>query len=217
MRKVLRTVVYLLGSVSLFQIVVGIIDWSGRWGWLKNFTLNHSAVGWFFHTPFVYLAILIGIGMSVWIERHLREPNLLGRYVNFRAIPDLHSATMQMAFDAQNQTPGWDLARCDWDFFFDIQMVNDSDTRTTLDHFESEIATGRLRNKKVFQCKRLDDLDSFDLDMCLDDQGHGNNQKLRGERYRDVPSLVDGLKDGPLDQASGTVDAALQSISSQSS
>ena len=157
--------------------------------------LTHPHIAYFFHTPFIYLIILCGIVASVWIQKYVREPNLKGRYTNFRAVPDLHSTTLKEL--------GNGLTRYDWDFFLEIQMVNDSDTRTTVDDFETEISLGLPWNETMFQSKRLDDLDSFDMDMCLNANGEANEQKLVGDRYRPVPSFAEKIKDVPLEQGIG--------------
>src|SRR5271170_5191787 len=133
MRRGLRIFGYLLLSLLSADTLIAIIDWLGRWDWLRGTMLGHPHFAAFVKTPFPNLILLI-LGFSfLWAERRLREPKLIARYTNSRWMPDLHSATMQMLFDSSGATPGWDEHRFDWDWFIEVQMVNDSDTPATVD------------------------------------------------------------------------------------
>jgi hypothetical protein len=186
-----------------FNALIGVIDWLGRWDWLKAFMLVHPHIAHFLQTPFASLSLL-AVGLLVlWAERRIKQPEIRARYTNFRATPDLHSATMKMLFDAEKKRPGWDEHRFDWDWFIEVQMVNDSETRATFDDLKVEVSTGLLWNKRVFQVQHLEDLDSFDMDMLLDGTGKGHGRRVVGERYRPIPSLMEKIKDIPLEQEIG--------------
>jgi hypothetical protein len=203
MRGILRATWYTcLGLVSL-DSAIWIIDWLGRWDWLNAFMSAHSQIAQFFHSPLPYLFFMVLGLTSLWAEKRIKEPHIVARYVNLRAIPDPHSATMQMVFDTEQKKPGWDEARFDWDWFVEVQMVNDSETRTTLDRLEAEIYWGPKWKRKEFEFRHLEDLDSFDMDMTLSGQGKGHGQRVFGERYRPIPDLMAQIKGVPLEQEIG--------------
>ena len=117
--------------------------------------------------------------VALWAERHLKEPNLIARYANFRAIPDLHTTTMQVLFNSQSKAPGWDEARFDWDWFIEVQFANASETPCTIDGLKAEISLGTWKDKQIFRAEYLEDLDEFDIDMSLDGKGNGHGQRCR--------------------------------------
>jgi hypothetical protein len=129
--------------------------------------------------------------------------NIVARYTNLRATPDLHSATMGMVFETDQKKPGWDLHRFDWDWFVEIQMVNDSETRATLDHLKIELISGPIWRRKHFEFKQLEDLDSFEIDTALNGEGRGHSRRIFGERHLPIPDLMKLIKGIPLEQEIG--------------
>lgn len=203
MRGALRVCAYIFAGLLSLSSIIRLIDWLGRWDWLIGFMLAHPVIALIFRSPLPYV-MLMAIGLlSLGAERLVKAPNIKARYINFRAIPDLHSATVRMAFESQEKRPGWDLHRFDWDWFVEVQMVNDSEMRATLDRLKVEITLGRRWNRKVFEFKCLDDLDSFDMDMALDGEGKRHGQRVFGERYLPIPSLMSKIKGIPLEQEIG--------------
>ena len=106
MRGALRVSWYSCLGLLSFSSAIWIIDWLGRWDWLKAFMLANPQVARFFHTPFPYLLLMV-IGLtSLGAEKRMKEPHIVARYTNLRAIPDTHSATMQMLFDTEEKKTG---------------------------------------------------------------------------------------------------------------
>lgn len=168
-----------------------------------TFLAAHPLLAQFFHSPIPYLGLLVLGLTSLWAERQIKEPHIAARYGNFRSVPDLHSVTLQMVTDAEHKKPGWDKHRFDWDWFVEVQMVNDSETRTTFDHLKIEITLRQGWCRKPLDFTYLDDLDSFDMDLCLNGEGKDHGRPVQGERYRPVPSLVEKIKGVPLEQEIG--------------
>ncbi len=108
MRGTLRFFGYTCLVLLSFSSFVWIIDWLGRWDWLKAFMLANPRFAQFFHTPFPYLFFMVIGLLSLEAENRLKEPHIMARNTNLRAIPDLHSATMQMVFDTEKKKSGWD-------------------------------------------------------------------------------------------------------------
>jgi hypothetical protein len=191
MRPTLRVVGYFFLGLLSVDTLIGIVDWLGRWGWFVMFMSLHPLFAKVIRTPFTYLFFMVFGFLALWAERHLKTPNIIARYIKFRAIPDLHSATMRDFHDAQRENSGWDEQRLDWDWFVEVQMANGSETPTTMDSLEAEVSTRKRSRRKLFQIQRLDDLDSFDMDMLLDGTGKGHGKRVLGERYRSIPSLLE--------------------------
>jgi hypothetical protein len=168
-----------------------------RWEWLAGFMASHRYISAFVHTPFVYLALLILGFAFLTAERRLKMPNLLGRFVNSQIIPDLHSVTLKDVFDSDSKKPGWDEIKLNWVWFIEVQFVNDSDTRTTIDHIEVEVSTGK-RNE---QSRLFEDSGKFKVDMAYDNRSEP--KAYQGERYRNLPSLMQVIKDVPLERGIG--------------
>lgn len=167
------------------------------------FMSAHPLLAQFLHTPFPYLFFMVIGLLSLWAESRIKEPHIIARYTNFRTIPDLHSATLGTFIDSQQKKPGWDEQRFDWDWFVEVQMLNDAETRTTFDRLEAEFALGPKWRKKVFKFKFLEDLDLFDIDTRLDGAGKSHGQRVFGERYLPIASLVEQIKGVPLEQEIG--------------
>jgi hypothetical protein len=109
----------------------------------------HPQIAQFLHTPFPYLILTLFTLISLGAERRLKEPRLVARYVNSRTIPDLHSATMQMWFDTEHKKPGWDEHRFNWDWFIEAQIVNDSDTPTTVDSLQVTVSIKPIESRII--------------------------------------------------------------------
>ncbi len=165
-------------SVSSF---IWVVDWLGRWDWLSAFMLIHPHLAQFFHSPLPYLVFTVLAILGYEGQKKIKEPHIVARYTNFRSIPDLHSVTGKNWIAAQDKRPGWDEQRFDWDWFVEVQMVNDSETRTTLDHLKSEITFGPIWKERKFEFKHLEDLDCFDVDMCLNGKGEAHRRRLFNE------------------------------------
>jgi hypothetical protein len=193
MRRAMQVFGYFLLSIASVDTIIAIIDWFGRWDWFRNFMLNHPYFASVVKTPFQCVVLIILGFFFLEAERRLKEPRILARYVNARWAPDLHSATMQDVFEAEHKTPGWDERRFDWDWFIEIQLVNDSDTPTTIDNLEASIGFKPTwwSKKQPFNVQYMDDLGDFDVDMTLDQQGNPHGQRVIGDRYSSLSSPVD--------------------------
>lgn len=203
MRQVLRIIGFSFLSAVSLETVVAIVDWLARWDWLKAFMTDHPHFATFIRTPFSYLCLIVVGFLFLFAERKLKQPRLIGRYTNSRFVPDLSSATVQMVFDSEAKKPGWDETRFDWDWFLEVQVVNDSETPATIDRVETKVWIGKIWKRKFFDIEYLEDLDRFDMDMALEGVGKHHGKKYVGERYRDVPSLMEKISDIPLEREIG--------------
>jgi hypothetical protein len=203
MRKTLRVIGYICLSLFSVDFIISVIDWLARWDWMEAFVGTHPRIGAFLRTPFSSMTMAVFGFVALWAERHLKAPNLIARYANFRAIPDLHTTTMRVFFDTQNQVPGWDKVRIDWDWFVEVQFANASETPCTIDGLKVEISLGTWKDKQIFRSEYVEDLDDFDIDMSLDRQGNGHGQRYVGERYRSIPRLMGEIRNKPLLQEIG--------------
>jgi len=200
MRQTLRVVgIGFLSLVSL-ETLVGILDWVARWDWFSSVILNHPHFAVFVRTPFSYLALILMGFAFLWAEREIKEPKLVGRYTNSRTIPDLKTATMKMLFDSERKAPGWDDARCDWDWFVEIQMANASETPTTVDQLKVKITVGpKWGKKRLAEFYHLEDLDRFEIDFHYGGAGKQQNKPHVGERIQPIPSFMERIRDRPLE------------------
>lgn len=203
MRKALRISAYLFGGLLSVSTIIWCVDWIGRWDWLIAFMLAHPGTALPFRSPIPYAVFLFLGLLSTWTERKVKAPHIAARFVNSRFIPDLHSTTMKVFFESQEKTPGWDEHRIDWDWFIEIQLVNDSEIRATLDRLRVEITLGPRWDREVFKFRHLEDLDLFDMDISLNGEGKGHGQRVFGERYQPVPSLMEKIRNVPLEQEIG--------------
>src|SRR5450755_652334 len=167
---------------------------------MEAFMAAHPHFASIVKTPVSAMALVIlGLG-SMWAEKHLKEPNLVARYINSRMVPDLSSATMGDVFATENKEPGWDERRFDWDWFIEVQMTNASEISTTIDGLKFKVRIGHLWNKRIFEALYLEDLDKFDRDMSLNDECGSHGKHYAGDRYQPLPSLMLAVKNTPLRQ-----------------
>lgn len=203
MRQTLRVIGYACLSLFSIEFVIGVIDWFARWEWMEAFMTAHPHVAAFVKSPFSSMTLVVFGLTALWAERRLKQPNLMARYANFRAIPDLHTTSMKVMSDTQNKVPGWDEARFDWDWFVEVQFANASETPCTIDGLKFEISLGSGKDKHIFRAEYLEHLDDFDMDMGLNGKGEPHGVRYVGERYRPIPSLMDAIRNRPLHQEIG--------------
>jgi hypothetical protein len=203
MRKALR--IFWITFLSLFSadVFIGFIDWLARWDWLESLMLGHPRMASFIKTPFSSLVLLVLGFAFLAAEKRLKEPRIEARYINSRIVPDLHSTTMNVMFDSDMKTPGWDEHKLDWDWFVEVQLANSAETPTTIDSLKHEIFVGSRWNRQVIRTQYFEDLDKFDMDMGLDRQGNHHGKRHAGSRYQPVPSLMDKIINTPLNQEVG--------------
>jgi hypothetical protein len=202
LRKFLRTLGIVFWSVLSIDIVIGVLDWLGRWDWLAAFINAHPPLASFVRTPIVYLGLLILGFVFLLSEQRLKQPKLVCRLTNWRTIPDLHTTPMAALFESENKTPGWDERKIDWYSFMEVQVTNDSDTPTTISGLKTRAKTKRgwLRTEPV-AITHFEDFDKFLMDVGLDVNLKGVHHT--GERHRKVPSLIEKIKDVPLTRGIG--------------
>ena len=121
-RKTLRLLGYFLWSVLTFEVLIGIVDWFGRWDLLNSFMAAHPQVASLFRNPFSYGVLLVLGFVFLRAEQHVKAPRIRARFVNSRTLPNLHTTTMQVMFDTENKKPGWDEHPIDWHWFLEIQL-----------------------------------------------------------------------------------------------
>jgi hypothetical protein len=131
-RRTLRFVGIVFWSLLSLDILVGVLDWLGRWDWLVAFIGAHPFVASIVRTPFVYLGLLILGFLFLASDKFLKQPRLLVRLLNSRTSADLHTTTVAAVFKSQNKTSGWDDRKLDWDCFLETQITNDTDNPTTV-------------------------------------------------------------------------------------
>ncbi len=202
MRKTLRSLGIIFWSVLSIDIVIGILDWLGRWDWLAAFINAHPRLASFVRTPIAYLGLLI-LGFIFLIGEHrLKQPKLLFRLMNSRTIPDLHTTPMAAVVESEHKTPGWDERKIDWYSFFEVQVTNDSDTPTTISGLEASARIKRdwLKTKPI-EIRHFEDFDGFLMDVGMDVNLKG--VRHTGERHRNIPSLLAKIKEVPLTRGIG--------------
>jgi hypothetical protein len=155
LRQILRLIGFSFLSAVSLETAVAIVDWLARWDWLKAFMMDHPHFATFIRTPFSYLCLIVAGFLFLFAERTLKQPRLVGRYINSRLMPDLGSATMKTVFDSEAKRPGWDEARFDWDWFLEVQVTNDSETPATIDRVETKVWIGKIWKRKFFDIEYL--------------------------------------------------------------
>jgi hypothetical protein len=203
MRRTLKVFGYACLSLLSVDIFIGVIDWLARWDWLESMMLAHPHVAALVRTPLASLVLLVLGFTFLFAENRLKEPRLVARYANSRVVPDLHTTTMRVVFDSQKKASGWDGTRIDWDLFVEVQFANSSETPCTIDGLKTEVSIGPRWNKHIFRTQYLEDLEDFDMDMRLDNQGKGHGKPIVGDRYQPIPSLMSEIKNKPLHQEIG--------------
>lgn len=88
MRQALRTIGIVIWSLCSIDVVIGLLDWAGRWDYLVSFLKDHPRIAAFVHTPIAYLALFVLGLLFLKSDRILRQPRLLVRLVNARTIPE---------------------------------------------------------------------------------------------------------------------------------
>jgi hypothetical protein len=190
-------------SVLSLDILVGVLDWLGRWDWLVSFIGAHPRVAAIVRTPLVYLGLLILGFLFLASDKFSKQPRLLVRLLNSRTSPDLHTTTLAAVFESEAQTPGWDDKQLDWDCFLETQVTNDTDNPTTVTGLE---VRGRLRRKwwetsGKIEITHSDDFGGFVIDKGLDVNLQGI--PFNGERYIPIPNLMEKIKNLPLTRGIG--------------
>jgi len=201
-RRTLQFLGIFFWSVLSLDIVVGILDWLGRWDWLVSFIGAHSRVASVVRTPFAYLGLLILGFLFLASERFLKQPRLLVHLLNSRTIPDLHTTPVAALFESQAKSSGWDERKLDWDCFLETQVTNDSDTPTTVTRVE---ARARVKHKwwetEEIGITHSEDFGGFVMDRGLDVNLKGVAHS--GERYVQLPSLTEKIRNIPLTRGIG--------------
>jgi hypothetical protein len=197
-RQVFRIIGVSFWSLLSLEILVGIIDWSARWTWVKELLDAHPYLAAFAHTPFVYLALLILGFFFLTAERKLKLPNIHARLINERIMPNLHTVTIDDLFKTERQTPGWDERKLDWWWFVEIQLANDSDTRTTIQTVGGRVTIGRHKG----DISLFDNLGQFRIDMGIKADGT-TNAEFSGQRHRNLTSLLQTIANEPLERGIG--------------
>jgi len=201
-RRILQLVGIFFWSLLSLDIVVGILDWLGRWDWLVSFIGAHPRLASFVRTPFAYLGLLILGFLFLASERFLKQPRLLVRLLNSRTNPDLHTTPVAAVFESQAKTRGWDERKLDWDCFLETQVTNDSDTPTTITRLEARARVKRnwWKSEEV-KITHSEDFDGFVIDRGIDVNLKG--VKYSGERYIQIPSLMEKIRNLPLTRGIG--------------
>jgi len=190
-------------SLLSLDILVGVLDWLGRWDWLVAFIGAHPYVASIVRTPFVYLGLLILGFLFLASDRFLKQPRLLVRLLNSRTTPDLHTTPLAAVFDSQAQTPGWDEQKLDWDCFLETQITNDTDNPTTVTGLQVRARVKRKwweKSEKI-EITHLEDFDGFVIDKGLDVKLNG--VPFNGQRYVQIPKLMEQIRNVPLTHGIG--------------
>ena len=203
MRQTLRFVGIVFWSLLSLDILIGVLDWLGRWDWLVSFIGAHPSVGAIVRTPFVYLGLLILGFLLLASDKFLKQPRLLVRLLNSRTTPDLHTTTLAAVFDSEAQTPGWDEQKLDWDCFLETQITNDTDNPTTVTGLEVRGLVKRNWWKKgqKIAMTHSEDFGGFMIDKGLDVKLNGI--PFNGERYIPIPNLMEKIRNLPLTRGIG--------------
>ena len=135
--------------------------------------------------------------LFLWSERKLKLPKIVARYTNARVFPNLHTATMRDMIDTETKTPGWEQRKLDWNWLMEVQLVNDSETPTTIDHVGAKVRI----NRETKKAKLVDELSKFIIDMGYD--ANCKSCSFSGEQYRQLPDLLKTLQDKPLTKGIG--------------
>jgi hypothetical protein len=202
-RQTLRFVGIVFWSLLSLDILVGVLDWLGRWDWLVSFIAAHPSVAAIVRTPFGYLALLILGFLFLMSDKFLKQPRILVRLLNSRTSPDLHTTLVAAVFESQNKTPGWDDRKLDWDCFLETQITNDTDNPTTVTALE---VRGRLKRKwwertEKIEITHSEDFGGFVIDKGLDVKLNGI--PFSGERYIPIPNLMEKIRNLALTRGIG--------------
>ena len=200
MRRLLR--ICWISFLSLFtaDLLVALADWSARVEWVKSVLTAHPNVAAFVRTPWVmFVLLLLGFGF-LWADRKIKLPRISARLVNTKLVPRLRTVTLQQVFDEESKKPGWDQYESDWDWFLEVQMVNESETPTTIE--DVEVRVGVVRKflgirlpswvpwGKTFPCKQVEDFSEH----CI----HRSVLDIYDNADSKIPSLMKEIKGKPL-------------------
>jgi hypothetical protein len=202
-RRLFRLLGFACWSLLSVGTVIAIIDWFARWDWFNLFMLNHSRIAVFIHTPFTYLVLLVLGFLFLKADRELNQPKIVAKFVNARMFPDLSTTPTSVLFDTEMKTPGWDEVKIDWEWFIEVQLVNDSDAPTTIENVEVRTTVGSKWRKESVPSTHTEDFDRFSIDMGLDVHGNPNNRQYPKPRHRPVPSLMQEIRGVPLTKGIG--------------
>lgn len=197
MRQTRRSVGIVLWSLLSLDILVGFLDWLGRWDWLVAFIGAHPYLASLVRTRLPYLGLLILGFLFLRSEQHLKQRKLLVRLMNSRTIPDRHTTPMVAVFESEAKTPGWDERKLDWLRSQTIQMLR---LRFQEWRLVARIRRKWFRNEPV-QIKHYEDFDKFMMDTGLDVNIKSIHHS--GDRYREIPSLLAKIRDVPLSRGIG--------------
>lgn len=128
-------------------------------------------------------------------------PNLIGRFVNVRTVPDMSTVTFR-AMAQSERTRRRGTTKCDWRYLLEIHVVNDSETSVTVDDVEVEVVMRDiLGNKHIAVARVVDDMSAFKKDMSFDFEG--NDIPWDGERYVELTNLLEQLRGVSLERGVG--------------
>lgn len=202
MRQALRFLGIFFWSLLSLDIVVGILDWLGRWDWLVSFIGAHPRVASIVRTPFAYLGLLILGFLFLASEKFLKQPTLLVRLLNSRTVPDLHTTPVAAVFESQAKTPGWDERKLDWVCFLETQVTNDSDNPTTVTRLEARARVNpKWWKSEEIKITHLEDFSGFVMDRGMDVNLKG--VAYSGDRYVQLPSLMEKIRNVALTRGIG--------------
>jgi hypothetical protein len=194
-----RTVVVFCYTIISIGTLLTIIDWLGRWDWIKDFLAANPKLEALVHTPLASILLVIFGFLALRAERQLDRPRIAAKFINSRLFPDLRTTTMQTLFDTENKTPGWDKTKINWEWFIEARLANDSNTPTTIERIETKVTINDDGQKETRRILNLsDDFDKYTMDMATDGFGNPHHHAYADPRYRPVPNLMDAIRKVPL-------------------
>jgi hypothetical protein len=204
-RKVQRTIGIVFWSLFSVEIVIGILDWAGRWDFLKSFLMGHPRFAAFVRSPFAYLALFVFGLLFLKADRLLKQPRLLVRLIRSQTMPDENTTPLIALLDSELKAPGWDDRKLDWHTFLEFQVTNESENSTTISGVEALAVIRRgwfgwWRKEKV-EIKCIEGFGTFVMDVGFNTKGEGI--PYNGKRYRQIPNLLEELRDVPLERGIG--------------
>ncbi len=202
MRQTFRVIAVLCLSLLSLDIVVWVVDWLTRWEWLENLMKAHPITDSFVHTPFAYLALL-ALGFTfLRAEKWLKQPHIVGRFINSRIFPNIHKTTMQTVFNEGK--PGAELEKRNWEWFIEILCANDSETPTTTEDVKVRIMVGhKWWRKKAVKVEHIKDMQWYKMDLGMDEKGNSIPMGPGAARYARVNSLLEEIAGKPLTKGIG--------------
>jgi hypothetical protein len=202
-RRILHVVGISFLSIFSIQTIISIVDWLGRWDWLKGFMDTHPRFAVYMHTPFSYF-VLMGLGLApLWAEKVLKVPRLIAKLTNCRMVPDLTTTPVGLIFDSQSKKPGWDREKVNWEWFPEIRVVNNSDIPTTIERVEIRawIKRGWWSGKENVAITQKQEVDDYEIDLSIDD--NFKSLHYTGNRFQTMDNLTDRIRNVHLTRGIG--------------